>query len=80
MHKQCVPGLSWGLRMRLEEDPSGSRKQKYMTSFTAEDHAKLGKYAAENGVAMAQKHFKQLNLIESTVRYFREKYLTKAAK
>ena len=49
-------------------------------SFTAEDHAKLGKYAAENGVAMAQKHFKQLNLIESTVRYFREKYLTKAAK
>ena len=42
--------------------------------FTAEDRAKIGKYAAHNGVAAARKHFKQLNLGESTVRHFRKKY------
>ena len=55
-------------------------KRKYTMSFTAEDRAKVGKYAAENGVAMARKHFKQLNLSESTVHYFRKKYLTEVAK
>ena len=58
---------------------SDSHKRKY-TSFTAEDRAKVGKYASENGVAMARKHFKQLNLSESTVGYFRKKYLTEVAK
>ena len=62
------------------EDSSGSRKCKYTMSFTAENRAKVGKYAAENGVAMARKHFKQLNLSESTVGYFRKKYLTEVAK
>ena len=51
-----------------------------MVSFTAEDCIKVGKYAAENGVAMVQKHFKQLNLSESTVCYFRKKFLIKVAK
>ena len=42
------------------KEPAGGRK--YTTTFTAEDRAKVGKYAAENGVAKAQRHFKQLNL------------------
>ena len=42
------------------KEPAGGRK--YTTTFTAEDRAKVGKYAAENGVAKVQRHFKQLNL------------------
>ena len=56
------------------------RKRKYTTTFTAEDRAKVGKYAAENGVAKAQRHFKQLNLSESTIRYFRKRYLNELSK
>ena len=40
-------------------EPAGGRK--YTTTFTAEDRAKVGKYAAENGVAKAQRHFKLEN-------------------
>lgn len=39
------------------------------------DCAKLGKYTVQNGIAMAEKHFKQLNLSESKVHYFRDKYV-----
>ena len=52
------------------EDLGSGRKCKYTMTFTAEDCAKVVKYAAENGVAKAQKHFKQLNISESTVHYF----------
>ena len=34
---------------------NGSRKRKYTTTFTAKDRAKIGKYAAENGNAVADK-------------------------
>lgn len=61
-------------RHQLGEDPaSGGRKQKYTMTFTVEDHAKIGKYAAKNGVTRAQKHFKQLNLSESPVHNFKKK-------
>ena len=46
-------------------------------TFTAEDCAKNGRYAACNVVAEACKHFKKLNIDESTVRHFRNKYLDK---
>ena len=49
-------------------------------TFTAEDRAKVGKYAVENGVARVQKHFKQLNLSESTVCYFKKKHLNERSK
>ena len=49
------------------KEPAGGRK--YTTTFTVEDRAKVGKYAAENGIAKAQRHFKQLNLSESTCTY-----------
>lgn len=44
------------------EDLSRGHKCKYMMIFTAEDHAKVGMYTAENGVAKEQKHFKQFYL------------------
>ena len=46
------------------------RKRKYTTTFTPEDRAKVGKYAAQNGVAKAQKNFRKLNLSESTGDYY----------
>lgn len=36
------------------EDPGGDRKRKYTMSFTVEDCAKVGKYAAQSRVAVAQ--------------------------
>ena len=62
------------------DGPSGDHKRKYTMTYTAEDRAKAGKYAAHNGVAMAWKHFKQLDISESTVRYFRKKYLDEVSK
>ena len=47
----------------------------YTTTFTAKDRARVGKNAAENGNAKAQRHFKELNLSESTIRLLQEKYL-----
>ena len=69
-------------RHQLGEDPSGNRgrKRKYTMTLTAEDRGKISKYTAHNGVAAACKHFKQSNLIENTVRHFRNKYLNKMSK
>ena len=55
-------------RHQLGEDPalSCSHKQKYTMTFSVEDRAKVGNYAAENGVKMGQKHFKQHNQLPST--------------
>ena len=41
---------------------SRGHKCKYVMIFTTEDHAKVGMYTAENGVAKEQKHFKQFYL------------------
>ena len=59
--------------------PAGSRKREYTSTFTNEDSAKVGKYAAENRVLRAQKQFLNLDLGESTVRHFRKKYLAEVA-
>ena len=61
-----------------EKEPIHGRC-KFTTSFIAEVRAKVGKYAAENGIAKAQRYFKELKLSESTVRYFRERYLKELA-
>ena len=52
-------------RHQLGEDPALSCS-KYTMTFSVEDCAKVGNYAAENGVTMGQKHFKQLNQLPST--------------
>ena len=55
--------------------------RKECTVFDAEDRAAIGKYAAKNGNASAQKHFKSKfpDLGESTVRSFKKKYLSPLA-
>ena len=47
-------------------------KRKYTSTFTPEDRAKIGKYAAENGNTRASKKF---CVAESTARSFKSKYL-----
>ena len=55
----------------------GRRKRKAYSTFSDEDRAVIGKYAAENGNASALKKFKvsKPGLIESTVRSFKQKYV-----
>ena len=43
--------------------------------LSLEKKAKIGKYASVNGVANAVKHYKDLNLKESSVRDWRDAYL-----
>ena len=57
------------------------KKRKYTTSFTPEDRAAIGRYAAENGNAKAVKKFKAMHHVgESTVRLFKKKYLEEVQK
>ena len=63
-------------QLHHQDAPAGSWKRKYTSTFTDEDRAKVGKYAAENSVARAQKYFPDLDLGKSTVWYFRKKYST----
>ena len=55
------------LEKAREKEPTHGRR-KYTTTFTAEDRAKVGKYAAKNGIVKAQRYFKELKLSKSTVR------------
>ena len=57
-----------------------ANETKYTMTFAAEDHDNIGKYAARNVVPVAHKHSKQLNLGESSVCHFRNKYLDEVAK
>ena len=56
----------------LERDPT-SRKRKFTTTFTPENRASIGRYAAENGNASAVRATH--NVGESTVQLFKKKYL-----
>ena len=75
--EQAVSSANHAVKSVVEREAYGGCKQKYTTTFTAEDHVKVGKCTAENRVTVAQKCFKQLNLSESTVHFFRKKYLNK---
>ena len=64
----------------LDEEKRG-KKRKYNTSYTPEDRADIGRYAAENGNAAAVKKFKDTHDIgESTVRLFKKRYLDELKK
>ena len=53
-------------------------KKKYMTAFTAEDRASIGRYASENGNAAAVKKFRAThNVGERTVQSFKKKYTSR---
>ena len=64
----------------LEREEAGNqakrgKKQKYNASFTPEDRAAIGRYAAENGNAAAVKKFKTSHGVgESTIRLFKKRY------
>ena len=54
-------------------------RQSY-NGYSAEEHAQIGKYAAENGPTRASKHFSKIlkkKVPESSVRQFREEYFKK---
>ena len=78
--EQAVSSANHAVKSALEREANGRRKWRYTMTFTVEDHAKIVKCAVDNGVAVAQKHFKEPNLSESTVCYFRKKYLTELSK
>ena len=45
----------------------GRKENTLALTFTPEDRAKVGKYAAQNEIAKTQKNFRKLNLSENTV-------------
>ena len=75
--REVNQAVTTALQREEARSPSqGARKRKYDTSFTPEDRAAIGKYAAENGNAAAVKKFKTVHSIgESTVCLFKKKYL-----
>ena len=61
----------------IEESSSSGKRNKY-NEYTAEERAKIGKYAAENGPARAVRHFSTImtrKLPESTARRLESEYL-----
>ena len=56
---------------------TSSGKRKRYATYTDQDRAKIGRYAAENGNVATLKRFKSEHedLVESTVRSFKKKYL-----
>ena len=62
-------------------EKSAKKPRKERTVYSDTDRAAIGKYAAENGNTSAQKHFKEKfpELGESTVRSFKQKYLSLVA-
>ena len=69
----------------LQREEEGSKKtgtkRKYTKSFMPEDRATIGKYAVENGNAATVKKFKATHDIgESTVRFFKRRYLEEIKK
>ena len=66
-------------REEAGRSPRGT-KRKY-TTFTPEDRAAIGRYAAENGNAAAVKKFKATHSVgESTVRWFKKQYVEETKK
>ena len=61
-----------------EGETSAKKPRKERSVYSDEDRAAIGRYAAENGNAMAQKHFKSKypELGESTVRSFKQKHIS----
>ena len=62
---------------RVLESEEPPPKQRKYTTYSDEQRAEVGKYAAENGNAAALRKFKAEipNLGESTVRFFKKRYL-----
>ena len=57
-----------------KENCSVPKTRREYAKISKEDKAKVAKYASENGVAKALRHFKAMNLKESTVRDWKKVY------
>ena len=62
---------------RITSVNHSERKSKRYAAYSDKDHAKIGRYAAENGNVAALKRYKSEHedLVKSTVRSFKSKYL-----
>ena len=58
-----------------------SKEETWNATYSEKDYATIGKYAAENGNVAALKRYKSehADLVESTVRSFKSKYMYLAA-
>ena len=64
-----------------EKKKAGTTKRKYTTTFTPENRAAIGKYAAQNGNDAAVRKYNVTHSIgESTVRLFKKGYLEELKK
>ncbi len=76
-----VQEVNQAVQDALDCDTRTGKKRKYTVTFTPEDRAAIGQYAAENGNAAAVKKFKATHDVgESTVRSFKKKYLEEVKK
>ena len=67
----------------IAEKENRSKKRGPYTVFTARERAKIGKYAAEHGVAAARRWYlaqEGIKLNESTIRGFKRRYLQELSK
>ena len=73
---KCIKELT------LKTGQGPSRKQWYTTTSTDKDRARISRYAAENDIAKAVKHFKSSyeDLSENTVQHFKKLYLKALSK
>lgn len=60
--------------IKAEEKRHRSKKRGEYLSISQEEKAKIARYASENGVSKALKHFKDKKLKESTVRGWQSTY------
>ena len=71
--KEVNQAVTAALGREEERSPRAGTKRKYTKSFTPEDQAKIGRYAAQIDNAAAVKKLKMAHSIgESTVRLFKE--------
>ena len=73
--QKCEEGAGW------RSETSAKKPRKERSVYSDKDRAAIGRYAAENGNTMVQKHFKSKypELGESTVLSFKQKYLSLVA-
>ena len=66
------------VKRTMEQDGTSKKGRGKYNDYTAEERAKIGKYAAENGPARAVRHFSKIlnkKLPETTARRLKSEYL-----
>ena len=63
---------------QVQEVQKSGKKRGHYSKFSEKEKALVGKYASEHGVLKAVRHFKDMNLKESTVRDWREQNVSRS--